>query len=65
MDNGTSIELEQFIEKLEDFNQQRQFQFSFIKESILNGEYLINPKVIASKWLNTCFQVEQETCTFD
>lgn len=65
MDDSTSLELEKVIQELDDVNLQRQFQFDFIKESLLNGEYLINPKVIASKWLNSCFQVDEETCTYD
>lgn len=35
----------------EDFEQQRNNYLFFLKESILNGEYIINPKAIAAHWL--------------
>jgi hypothetical protein len=58
-------ELEHLISCLEDFHEQRHHHVEFVKESFLNGEYFINPKVIAAKWLNSCFAAIPEPCVED
>ena len=54
-------ELQTLLAQLEDFKLQRQQQLYFIKESFLNGEYLINPKLIAARMLSHCFVSDKAT----
>jgi hypothetical protein len=60
MNFNASIELEKII-----FDLQRETQLNFIKESITSGEYLINPRVIATRLLNSCFEPQKENCISD
>lgn len=55
-------ELQNLLAQLDDFKMQREQQMYFIKESFLNGEYLINPKLIASHLLSHCFLLKKEYC---
>ena len=58
-------ELQSLLGQLDDFQHQREHHYYFVKESFLHGEYLINPKLIASRLLSYCFQEEQTCCTTD
>ncbi len=60
-----SNELTNLIGCLEEFDEQRHHQVKFVKEAFNTGEYLINPKIIATKWLNSCFSAVQEPCIED
>ena len=50
----------------DDFEEQRDNYLFFLKESILNGEYVINPKAIAAQWLlGTVVEQPIDECSID
>jgi len=53
------------LNQLDDVQVQRDAHYYFVKESFLNGEYLVNPKLIAANWLAACFKPQREPCLFD
>ena len=54
-------ELEILLAQLDDLKIQGDQRLYFIKESVLNGEYLINPKLIATRLLSHCFISDKVT----
>jgi hypothetical protein len=58
-------DVKQFLNQFDDVQVQRDAHFYFVKESFLNGEYLVNPKLIAANWLAGCFKSQREPCLLD
>jgi hypothetical protein len=58
-------DVEQFLIELDDVQAQREAHFYFVKESFLNGEYIVSPKLIAANWLASRFNRHSEPCLVD
>jgi hypothetical protein len=62
---SNQVNVEQLLNQLDDVQVQRDAHYYFVKESFLNGQYLVNPKLIAANWLAACFKPQREPCLFD
>jgi len=62
---SNQVNVEQLLNQLDDVQVQREAHYYFVKESFLNGEYLVNPKLIAANWLAACFKPQREPCLID
>jgi len=58
-------DVHQLISSLDDFQTQREHYLYFVKESFLMGEYQIHPKLIATNWLISCFNINTESYVLD